>query len=203
MATQFENLYRLRKVADNDSKACYICYKPTNCVLITLDQIDYFYVCSTHLKDTKAFCSPVYGSDREEVRNELRKLEDRQRNLDLLIKEKSGTWNKIMGWGSKKGTDEKKDSKDSKDSKEEPSQPKSGKEKSLEELRKELNDLIKERRGAEEKLNQIEQNVKQFILNKDIYKMRLNKQRKKVVAQKRTEQILVPDFFPSIPDNLK
>jgi hypothetical protein len=30
-----ENTWHLRRVADSASKACWICYKPTTCVLIT------------------------------------------------------------------------------------------------------------------------------------------------------------------------
>jgi hypothetical protein len=52
-----ENLWHLRKVAENASKACWICYKPTTSVLITPNNKDYFYICPGHLLD-KGFCTP-------------------------------------------------------------------------------------------------------------------------------------------------
>lgn len=45
----FPNLYYKRTTAT--AKACYICYKPTNAVLATIDTSDFLYTCTVHLSD--------------------------------------------------------------------------------------------------------------------------------------------------------
>lgn len=49
----FSNRYQRKRVAETDSKACFICYKPTTIVLLNEDSsADFFYTCEAHLKDS-------------------------------------------------------------------------------------------------------------------------------------------------------
>ncbi|KAG5356171.1 UPF0589 protein [Yarrowia sp. B02] len=53
-----ENDYTLRLVAENATKACYICYRPSAHVLIDKSNTDFFYICKSHLTD-KGFATRV------------------------------------------------------------------------------------------------------------------------------------------------
>ncbi|KAG0673869.1 hypothetical protein C6P42_002507 [Pichia californica] len=109
----FLNLYQVKHVADTACKACVLCYKPTNTVLITTDKKDWFYVCNIHLKD-KTYAKLLYcndmGKDTEaewkgkcndiaKLKQELHKIEKEEK--EKLDKEKS--WlNNIPSWSSNK-----------------------------------------------------------------------------------------------------
>ncbi|KIY45863.1 DUF1742-domain-containing protein [Fistulina hepatica ATCC 64428] len=55
----FANLYYKRTAAT--PKACYVCYKPTQTVLATINTTDFLYTCTVHLTDP-GFASPVAES---------------------------------------------------------------------------------------------------------------------------------------------
>lgn len=191
MSYPFEDKYRLRKVAETDWKPCFICYKPTSAVLITANQVDFFYVCLAHLKDARGFCTPVYGPEVEETKRELKTKKERAQIVQFLIdqKTKSGTWSKIMNMGSK--TDEKVAESANKE--------KEKKKQTVEELRLEVAELNKETKALEEKVEALEKSVKEYVLNKDIYRIRLGNYSKKLVQKKRVEQVSSGEFFPTIP----
>lgn len=54
------NHYTRRTTAPSASKPCYICHKPTQTVLITPCTRDFFYICPGHLHD-RAFAVPAPG----------------------------------------------------------------------------------------------------------------------------------------------
>lgn len=114
----FANLYEVKHVADNACKACVVCYKPTNTVLITPSKKDWFYICGVHLKD-KNFAKLVYCDDTgRDTESEWKKLCNSVEGLqwewhkieikekDELAKEQS--WLKVIpSWGGKKVEKEK------------------------------------------------------------------------------------------------
>ncbi|AOA62426.1 GQ67_00697T0 [Komagataella phaffii] len=76
----FNNLYKLRRVAADQAKACFICYKPSDVVLVTVvskEKPDFFYLCKSHLEDTH-FCSKLYfesvGTDLQSREAQLNQL---------------------------------------------------------------------------------------------------------------------------------
>ncbi|KEF61816.1 uncharacterized protein A1O9_03386 [Exophiala aquamarina CBS 119918] len=64
MAAPFPNTYHLRTVASTSAKSCYICLKPSEKVLITPNNKDFFYICASHLSD-RGFASPVVDAEAE------------------------------------------------------------------------------------------------------------------------------------------
>ncbi|GMM37119.1 Vfa1 protein [Saccharomycopsis crataegensis] len=195
-AAMFENIYRVRKVSEKDGKACFICYKPSSTVLITQDQKDLFYICPNHLKDSRNFGNPIYGPELEELKQRLKAKEDREKILTFLINEKTkfGSFGKILGWGDKPKKEESED-KD-KDTK------KTERSKSIDELRSDLNTIMKDKSSIEEQIRLGELNVKQFVLNSDIFKIRIRAHRKKIDLQQRAAKIQSGEVFPSVPQNL-
>ncbi|RYO63972.1 hypothetical protein AA0116_g3262 [Alternaria tenuissima] len=82
-----ENLWHLRRVADNAAKACWICYKPSTSVLITPSNKDFFYICPGHLSD-KGFCQPE--ADEAKRIADQKKQDELDREIEA-IKELSKT----------------------------------------------------------------------------------------------------------------
>lgn len=213
-SSPFENIYRLRKVAEIDAKSCFICYKPSVFVLVTSNQKDFFYVCKLHLKTDKAFSEPIYESDeRLSLIKELKKKEDTEKIIVFLINEKSSSWNKIMGWtdGSKKQISEDKNG-NSKES--EAMDRASGvgpgnsaenrkplRNMSLSELQTQLKDVKADQIDLKAKIKHIEDETKIFKLNKDIFNIRLSNFGKKIYNQKRMQQIQLGSIFPTVPKN--
>jgi flagellar biosynthesis GTPase FlhF len=103
-----ENIWHLRRVADNASKACWICYKPTTSVLITPNNKvrqntpsismeltylqDFFYACPGHLVD-RGFCQPDADEaaaveaknkkeyeEKQKLKREKRKSKDKEKD---------------------------------------------------------------------------------------------------------------------------
>ncbi|KAI0604044.1 DUF1742-domain-containing protein, partial [Pyrenophora tritici-repentis] len=82
-----ENIWHHRRVAENASKACWICYKPTTSVLITPNNKDFFYICAGHLSD-RGFCLPE--ADEAKRVEEEKKKDELDREIEA-IKELSKT----------------------------------------------------------------------------------------------------------------
>lgn len=201
----FPNSYVSRLVAPSDSKACSICYKPTTTVLVSSNNADFFYICSSHLKD-KAFAEPIHPDDYLAFKNEKNELESQLRSLNKkadLIKPYS--WNKVMnnlGWSnsSEEGetTKEKHGSeKDELVSKSESFEASKAKKKSYE-------DLIKESKELGKKVTQLNDSIasfkfKNFKLDTNVYRMRINSVLQAQTRLKRQKEIQNPGFFPLTP----
>lgn len=210
----FENNYKLRKVAETDSRACSVCYKPTSAVLVSDNQKDFFYVCLTHLKDT-GFSNPIYSDEREEVTRKLKEKQDKVKIINFMINEKSksGTWNKIFSLAGSNGATKNQEKEKDKDNGNDTSKAKTseanetkakaeGLKKTVEDLQSELRNVNREVDELSKKKLSLEQNVKQYRLHHDIYRIRLSNHHKKLSSQKRAEQITSGLIFPSVPNNL-
>lgn len=95
-----ENTWHLRRVADNASKACWVCYKPSTSVLITPNNKvrltqkpnhiesqtlqDFFYICSGHLTD-RGFCQP--DADEAAAAEAKKKKEELDAEIEKVKKE--------------------------------------------------------------------------------------------------------------------
>jgi hypothetical protein len=114
MEAPFVNLYAVKHVSIGDSKACVLCYKPTEVVLITANKKDWFYVCSVHLKDknfaTLSYCDHT-GLSKE---NEWKDLCNKVNSLQLEIhkmereREKENRWLNSIKWNRNKDNDKDK-----------------------------------------------------------------------------------------------
>ncbi|CUM56075.1 uncharacterized protein AC631_01456 [Debaryomyces fabryi] len=192
----FPNHYHARLVAEKDSKACTLCFKPTTTVLISQNKVDFFYVCPLHLKD-EHFSSPIHPDEYKELetkKGELgRKIEESRKRVERL---KPYTWNFLSSMlGSKKaeGTDQDKDKDKDKDTEKD-----KGKE-SYESAKQDL-------KGLEGELNEINSGIsnykfKDYTLNKDIYRMRTQNYVQSKVRAKKQQEMHKPGFFPSTPQH--
>lgn len=173
-----DNIYTLRKVAAKDSKACFVCYKPTDSVLVAANIGDHFYVCELHLKD-EGFAVGVKGPQYAELEQKVKELESRR---DLQRKrceqQRPSSWRWVPGLSSK---DEK--SKNAL--------------KEYEESKRELESTEKELAESEQNLK--EYRFKQYKLNDAIYETRRRAQAQARILSKRQEKIRQPGFFPSVP----
>lgn len=218
----FNNIYRKREVAENESKACAICFKHTNSVLITLNSKDWFYVCVSHLKD-KGFATIVQisndGEDMADKYKELKlKLAEIEKNLKRLqkIKEdknsqlnrfKEYIWNKegtkeVDEKEKKKGT-ENDDEKEGEGEGEKNMQKLDDKTKKDNELNRiEINEKIKtlneEHKEIKKTFESFEKKYSKFKLDKVFFRNRLllnYKKQRRVEIQKNLEN---GSLFPSI-----
>lgn len=73
-ASGMENIYKKRKVADKDTSACFVCYKPTQTVLQHKSGHDWFYCCDLHLQDNPQFAQPIYSHDYHSAVAHTKKL---------------------------------------------------------------------------------------------------------------------------------
>ncbi|ORY83050.1 AAA-ATPase Vps4-associated protein 1-domain-containing protein [Protomyces lactucae-debilis] len=102
------NHYRLRRVASSAEKSCSICYKPTDCVLISTDSKDWFYVCQSHL--VAGFATPIAApaavakpDDKAKLEAEIAKVKkeyeakEAQKKADKEKEEKGGSWMPSVG----------------------------------------------------------------------------------------------------------
>lgn len=186
----FVNDYLCRLVAETDSRACSLCYKPTSMVFVSSDNLDFFYICPGHTRDTN-FSSPIHSDAYKKLIAERKLLEIKvERANEKAESCKPYSWNRFaskIGWTETP----KEDAKD----KLKPD------EKSYEALLNESNDLKKE---LAETVSAIEAyKFKKFVLNKDIYLMRINKYvQNKTTARKqqeRQQELQDPSFFPLAP----
>ncbi|KAG2339824.1 DUF1742-domain-containing protein [Suillus weaverae] len=122
----FPNLYYKRTTAT--AKACYICYKPTNAVLATIDTSDFLYTCTVHLSD-HGFATRVLEPESEnkigisveeiaKLREEWEEKQRRKKEKEKADKDKDKT--------ADEGEKKEDDSKSEKSSKVPGSLPTSG-----------------------------------------------------------------------------
>jgi len=102
-------------------KACFVCYKPTNTVLATINTVDFLYTCPVHLTD-RNFASPLgessdslggggprkMGLTDEEIAKVKEEWEERQKKKE----EKEKAKKKEEGEGKGKGKEKEKEKVD-------------------------------------------------------------------------------------------
>lgn len=203
----FKNIYHLRKVAQSNSKPCAFCYKITDSVLITSDgsvslntsnvqhqkliqiyQSDFFFTCDSHLKDA-AFASPIYDKEYNEAKAKKEALDKEIKALKLKWDEK----NRYAGWDKlvSKFSSTKKDGKDD-DKKDEKDSTSKSEETQIKELSKQVSN--------HESI--LQKQPRTYQLNKDIFKIRLEKKYKSkqsVQSTQLNQKLKDPTFFPSVP----
>ncbi|KAK9325879.1 VPS4-associated protein 1 [Lipomyces orientalis] len=190
-AVPFKNVYHLRRVAESSQKPCIICYKPTSVVLVSEDgKNDYFYSCQAHLQD-RGFATPVSNpvadaarKRKEELEKEIEKV---KKDWDEHLKDKKKAREK-----REKQRKEEKDSEKTKDENDDKSADRREKQEHKEQMTK-----LEEKKEDATKRAEAEQRI--FVLNKDIYSMRLNNYRN-IQRSKRTAELLSkPGALPSVP----
>lgn len=195
----FPNLYKVKHVADNASKACVLCYKPTNTVLITTNTKDWFYVCEIHLKD-KNYAKLIYCNDsgvntESEWRSQCEKISRLQSNIMKLEREekanedkKNGWLNNLPSWNSKK-EDKQEDNKEKKS------------EGRNDDVRKEVKNketLKLELKECEKDLLLFERENIKYCLEKVFYRGRLLKDFKQKKQLEVEHKLATGTLFPSL-----
>lgn len=183
MATK--NFYHRRLVAEASSKACWICFKSTSTVLITVEQDDWFHICPGHLKDRK-FAIP---KDEEDLAEKKRK-EELEKEIELVKKEFEEKARKKADKRKKK--DEEKEGKKKDDAKESEKKQDESDEKEKEEKLRELETKKEPEKATVE-------GPRVFELQKNFWQMRLQKKRDVEAAKKNRERLRNPATFPSVP----
>ncbi|EOA81190.1 hypothetical protein ACJQWK_07460 [Exserohilum turcicum] len=181
-----ENVWHLRRVADNAAKACWICYKPSTSVLITPNNKDFFYICAGHLTD-RGFCQP----EAEEAKRvaDQKKQEELDREIEAVKKEYEQK--QQIKRDKRKGKDKEKD-------KEKEKEAKSKEEEEDKQDEKAKDDKIKELSKTKEQV-QSELGPRIFQLNKSFYQMRLDRLRNAEMAKRNRERLNDASNFPSVP----
>lgn len=186
MTAPFPNEYSLRLVAESDSKACVICYKPSSSVLISTNGVDFFYICPSHLVDD-SFAAPIHPVEYQELIQKKAKVagDTAQCKHDMELV-RPYTINRLIT--SIPGLKPKK--------------PEEGVETNLEKFKK----LESKHTELNNELTELSQKItdfkfKKFTLNKDIYRIRINNLIQHKVNQKRQMELNKPGFFPSVPSN--
>lgn len=182
MAGPFNNHYTCRQVAAKDSKACAICYKPTTTVLITDNQVDFFYVCSSHLSDAQ-FATAIKPTEYQDLVKKRVELESQiDKTTQERYKHKPFLWNKV--WGLKKPKEDAKEGDaDSGDK--------------YAKLTKELEAQQKELEAT--KLSIASYSFKNYQLDDLMFKVRLNHHTQSQAARLRQQKIEQGGFFPEVP----
>lgn len=205
----FANLYGVKHVADNSCKACILCFKPTNTVLITGDKKDWFYVCTVHLTD-KNFAKLVYcdalGKDTEaewrklcgtveSLQRELHKIEKKER--DKLIKEKS--WLTVIpSWGGKKDEPSKDEKKEEGKENEKKTGEESGSKRENEKITRSKELVTSELQEVEQKLTAFERENIKYRLEKVFYRGRLLQDYKRKKQAEIEQKLAAGTLFPSL-----
>ncbi|EYE97913.1 AAA-ATPase Vps4-associated 1 family protein [Aspergillus ruber CBS 135680] len=184
-----QNTWHHRKVADTAAKACFICYKPSNSVLITPDNKDFFYICPAHLKD-RNFCSAVVDTagaqakgKEEALAREIEKVkreyeEKQQRKKEKRKEKKDGEEKKDADKDKEKDKDAKSDEKERDDK--------------IESLKKQ------EKRQGNTPTDDSD-SPRVFSLHKNFYQMRIDRLRNIEVAKRNRQRLQDPSLFPSVP----
>lgn len=179
----FPNEYAKRLVGASDGKACVVCFKPTSVVLLSANKVDFFYICGSHLKDT-SFASPVYPDKYNQL------LEQRLSQEKALVQarekvelNKPYAWDKLVSWGKKDKKDDKETDKPAKETYESMVEKHEQAKKDL----AETNDAI------------AAFDFKNFKLDKNMYKTRVNGHIQAKVRSARQKEMHNPSFFPSVP----
>ncbi|KAI5957138.1 hypothetical protein KGF54_000066 [Candida jiufengensis] len=191
----FQNKYKLRLVSQSDSKSCLICYKPTNVVLITENNADFFFICNSHLLD-ESFAKPIESKEYNDLKNEVDNLEKQLTEVNKKIEEtKPYLWG-INYWSKDKKKNDKddkeKENKENKESKEDKS-----KANSHESYKSKATEIEKNLSTKKEELQN--HKFKHYNLNSTTYKNRLMLNQKKKYNKERSEKIQTDGFFPSAP----
>ncbi|KAL6707947.1 hypothetical protein ACN47E_003621 [Coniothyrium glycines] len=186
MAVALENTWHLRQVADNASKACWICYKPTTRVLITPNNKDFFYICAGHLTD-RGFCQP--DADEAAAVAAQKKKEELDREIEAVKKEYEEK--QRLKREKRKGKDKEKDKEKEKDAKSKDEEEDKQDEKAKDDKIKEL--------SRTKDAAQTELGPRIFHLNKNFHQMRLDKIRNAEIAKRNFERLKNPANFPSVP----
>ncbi|KAK9468197.1 VPS4-associated protein 1 [Lipomyces arxii] len=185
----FKNVYHLRRVAEISQKPCTTCYKPTTVVLVSEDgKSDFFYTCQAHLND-KGFASPMVNAAAEAAKARKVALEAEmakvKKEWEEHLKNKKTAREKRA---KEKAKDEKAKKDDDEDDRAEDKREK------LE--HKEQVEKLQDKTAREEEAAEKEQRI--YILNKDIYSIRVNNWRN-VQRAKRNAELLRKVGLPSVP----
>lgn len=168
----FKNVYHVRKVGDSSSKACFVCYKPTNTVLVTSDgKSDFFYLCEGHLVD-KSFASPQIDPEVEAAKEKKKALEKEIEELEKKWKERESKKKK-----AKKDDDKEEDS--SKDQEEK---------------------ALKNEKDKNEEI--VNKKPRVYILNNDIFSIRRSNWRSLQQSKKTQQLLNKPNLFPKVPSHV-
>lgn len=190
-APPFPNDYQLRLVAESHSKACLVCFKPTTSVLVAANSADFFYICPSHLND-ETFSSAIHPESYTKLLGDKADLEKKiVAANEKADANKPYSWNKIMtsmGWKNEKNQDKEATTDESK-----------AKEKTYEALLAEAADLKKQLATLNDAIATFK--FKNYRLNADIYKMRINSHIQAKVRAKRQQEIQSGSIFPSAPTN--
>lgn len=201
-APPFPNEYRCRQVADADLRPCSICFKPTSTVLLASNKADHFYVCPLHLKD-KSFASPIIPDNYTQLLTDKTRLEGEVHQANNLADaNRPYSWNKLMsniGWNESQTGNPKDGAGDSlKDSETEKTEAK--KKNTYEQYVAQANELKKKLADVNSAISAFQ--FKQFVLVKDVYRMRINNT---LQAKNRVRKVQAPVqeslniAFPSVP----
>lgn len=166
-----ENDYTLRLVAENASKACYICYRPSAHVLIDKSNTDFFYICKSHLSD-KGFATRVDPP----VDTAALEAEQKKKELEAEKERVKREWEEAQK-KKKQNTEKNEDEKD-----------------------KEDEEKVKEMILKDKKLPEPEPapESRKYTLHPTIYTQRVRQKKEVAAAKKRAEQIKTMQF-PGVP----
>ncbi|VEU19990.1 DEKNAAC100848 [Brettanomyces naardenensis] len=205
----FKNCYKVRRVAEGDSKSCVICFKASATVLITVNSKDFFYVCDSHLAD-RNFCTPVYQDnegnlkdpDLAELKAEEAKLLRQLRHLETVRDSKNSQFSKLKGylsWGGKKEDPETTKEEEGEHNNEKDDEPTSESDLTVEQLNKKIKEFTSgEIAAMKEKLLKFEKQYRMYKLDKVFYKNRLlldYRRQKRARIQKSLQE---GTLFPSL-----
>lgn len=191
-APPFINPYNLRTVADSDAKSCYVCYKPSNKVLISDNKVDFFYICPSHLKDS-SFATPIHSDDYQDLVKQKANLVIKIAEIEAELKNLGYNWDfvsKIPGFSKKP---EKSAEGEAKSDLELPKIPTK--------TSKSLNEDLTKAKSSMDEISEtiLKFSFKQFNLDKDIYRNRVRAFLQVKANQKRQQELQKPGFFPSAP----
>ncbi|KAF2085918.1 DUF1742-domain-containing protein [Saccharata proteae CBS 121410] len=178
------NTWHHRRVADSQSKACWICFKPSSSVLITVDKKDFFYICPGHLKD-RSFCQP--DADEVAAAAEKKKKEE----LDREIAKVKAEYEEKQKRKKEKRKDKEKD-KDKKEKKEDKKAEDEEDKKDEKEQEEKLNALSKDD-------SKVDDGPRIYSLHKNFHQMRIKRIRDAEAARRNRERFSDPSLFPSVP----
>ncbi|KAF2672649.1 DUF1742-domain-containing protein [Microthyrium microscopicum] len=197
MAGVIPNKWHMRRVADTQAKACWICYKASSTVLITPDNKDFFYICPGHLTD-RGFCTP--DADEAASIAAKKQQEELEREKTKLIAE----------FAEKKRAREKRqeERKKNKDKDKDKSDKDKDKEKTDDKKQQEKDDADEKKDAEEEekKLNELQQGgaveeekARIYSLATTFYRQRVDRIRSAQQAKLTRERLSNPNTFPSVP----
>lgn len=198
-----ENVYTKRKVAQNDTQCCLVCYKPTTCVLHNASIQDWFYCCELHLQDNPQFAKPIYPPGYEETLSKLKELKSK---LDAQKARGAGTWDSWVNKLITRKAHNEKSSKEDTDKKDKKGSDDSATATTAPELQ-----LDKEYQQTLDLITKYRENLRNYELSKVMFESRLDLKRRAHVlkAKRQREQeaytntdpeVLQAQFsFPDVP----